>query len=349
MDYKIIKQVIGIDVAQQELVCRFGQVTDQFVPMLKAAKTFENSKSGMAQLLKWAKQQSASDQLTRFVMEATGVYHEALAYFLHQQDQQVTIVSPSKISHFFRTLDLKTITDKTAAEAITQFGLEKNLESWVPPRIIFKRLKQLTRERLQVVEERSMVKNRLHAEKAEADPLSKSLDRAQKRIKLLNTQEKEIIKEINDLVKGDQELNESVELLMTIPGIGLITAATILGETDGFNLIRNKKQLTGYAGLDPIEKQSGTSVKGKARISKKGNKNLRRCIYLPAWSGIKCNEDQKAMYIRLVSKHGLKKKAQTAIQRKLLELTYTIWKTKQAFDPEYELKRVEAKKAMMAL
>ena len=122
---------------------------------------------------------------------------------------------------------------------------------------------------------------------------------------------------------------------MTLPGVGLLTAAIVLAETNGFELIRNKKQLTSYAGLDVREKQSGTSVKGKPRISKKGNKHLRKAMHLPALAAIRCDERYKTIFTRLVSKHGIKMKATVAIQRKLLELIFTLFKSTQPYDKNY--------------
>ena len=157
----------------------------------------------------------------------------------------------------------------------------------------------------------------------------------QVRIQLLNSQEKEIKQEIADFIKQDKEVSESVNHLCTIPGVGSLTAATILSETNGFELITNKKQLASYAGLDVQEKQSGTSVKGKPRISKKGNKHLRKAMHLPALAAIRHDERYKAIFARLVQKHGIKMKAAVAVQRKLLELTYTIFKTNRPYDKEY--------------
>ena len=102
-------------------------------------------------------------------------------------------------------------------------------------------------------------------------------------------------------------------LICTLSGVGLLTAATVLAETNGFDLIRNKRQLTSYAGLDVIEKQSGTSVKGKPRISKKGNRYLRKAMHLPSLSAIRHDERFKAVFSRLVSKHGIKMKAATML------------------------------------
>ena len=111
-----------------------------------------------------------------------------------------------------------------------------------------------------------------------------------------------------------------------------------MAETNGFELIRNKSQLASYAGLDVREKQSGTSVKGKPRISKKGNRNLRKSMHLPSLTAVKWDENFKEIYARLVSKHGIKMKALVAIQRKLLELIYILFKNETNYDKQYVIK-----------
>ena len=278
----------------------------------------------------------------RYVMEATGVYHESLAYYLSDRGYKQSVVLPNKISNYFRTLEVKTITDKTASQAIARFGLERKLDDWVRPKPVFKTLKQLTRERGQLVEERTMVKNQLHAEQAEAEPGDSSIQRMKKRITLLDKQEVEIKKEIQALVSKDEPTNSMVKTICTIPGIGLLTAVTVLAETNGFELIRNKRQLTSYAGLDVKEKQSGTSVKGKPRISKRGNKYLRKAMHLPALAAIRHEEHYRDLFARLVSRHGIKMKAAVAVQRKLLELIYTLYKTNTAYGRQYLNKKIES-------
>jgi transposase len=239
------------------------------------------------------------------------------------------------VSNFSKTLETKTVTDKTASQAIALFGLEKQLTIWEKPKQIYRNLRQVTRERGQLIEERTALKNQLHAELSEAFPSPQSIDRMNVRIQLLNSQEKEIQQEIADFIKQDKEVSEKIKLIGSVPGVGLLTAAIILSETNGFELITNKRQLASYAGLDVQEKQSGTSVKGKPRISKKGNRYLRKAMHLPALAAIRHDERYKAIFVRLVQKHGIKMKAAVAVQRKLLELVYTIYKTQKPYDKEY--------------
>ena len=333
---QILKQVLGVDVAQKELVVTLGRMFNNLMIELYAYKVFKNNKTGIISLLKWVKQLSEKDIEVQFVMEATGVYHQKFAYHLDEKGYKLSVVLPNKISNYMRTLDTKTVTDKTASQAICQFGLERKLDFWKRPKKIYKELQQLTRERDQIVDERVMVKNQLHAEITEAEPNKGSLKRMKIRVKFLSQQEKEIKQEIQKIVNQDINLKQELQNICTIPGIGILTAVIVLAETNGFDLIRNKKQLTSYAGFDVREKQSGTSIKKKTRISKKGNRNLRKAMHLPSLSAVKYNETHRELYKRLVSKSGIKMKGLVAVQRKLLELIYVIYKNKTIFNINYE-------------
>lgn len=342
----IRKTVTGIDVSKDELVVCQGRMYEDLSIELFAHKVFSNTQKGFELLVSWVEK---SGSASRFVMEATGVYFESLAYYLHDHGYQVSVVLPNKISNYFKTLRVKTITDKTASEAITQFGLERNLENWQAPQGIYRQLRQLTRERSQVVETRTIAKNQLHAENSAAKPYEASLARIKKHIAFLDQQEIEIKEELAQLIKQDPEVKKVMAILCSITGVGMLSAASVLGETNGFNMIRNRRQLTSYAGLDVREKQSGISIKGKPKISKKGNKYLRRAMHFPALTAIRHDERFKNIFIRLVSKHGINMKAVVAVQRKLLELMFTLFKNETPYDKNFfnrqkdQLNRVDIK------
>jgi len=332
---KPLKQSVGIDVAKSELVVSLGRMNQDTSIELIACKTFVNNKTGFEKLVHWTKKILSDEATILYVMEATGIYHESLAYYLSDQGHQVSIVLPNKICNYARTLDIKTVTDKSASQAIARFGLERRLEVWQRPQKVFRELKQLTRERDQLIAERTMLKNQLHAEQSEAFPNERSIDRLIERITLLNRQEKDIRKELVVVIRNNVKLADQIKAITSIPGIGPLTAVIVLAETNGFELIRSKKQLVSYAGLDVREKLSGTSVKGKPRISKKGNRHLRKALHLPSLAAIRSNDRFKAIFARLIARHGIKMKATVAIQRKLLELTYIIWKTNKLYDSTY--------------
>jgi transposase len=331
----IVKQVAGIDVAQKELVVQLGKMYSDISVEFCAFRTFENNVTGFQNLIEWVSKYSDVAVSIRYVMEATGVYHEWLAYWLTEKEREVSIVLPNKISNYARSLQTKTVTDKTASQAICRFALERNLEQWHRPKDLYKKLRQLIRERGQLLQERTVLKNQLHAEQTEAEPSAKSIERTQKRIDLLVKQEKEIMAETEAMVKADRQVQQLVVLLCSIPGIGQLSAVTVLAETNGFDLIRSHSQLVSYAGLDVKEKESGTSVKGKPSISKRGNKYLRKALYMPSMAAVRHSERYKAVYARLVGRHGIKMKALVAVQRKLLEMMYTVYKTQKKYDKDY--------------
>jgi transposase len=349
MFMKVLKQVLGIDVAQKELVVTLGRNYEDSRVELFAHKVFKNKESVFDSIIEWVEKIASKDIKVQFVMEATGVYHQKFAYYLNEKKYPVIIVLPNKISNYARTVETKTVTDKTASEVIARFGLERKLDLWHAPKVIYKNLQQLTRERAQLVEERVVVKNQLHAEQSEAFPNERSLKRIQARIKFLTKQEAEIKADIEKFIEKDQTINEELKNICTIPGVGKLTATIILAETNNFELIRNKKQLVSYAGLDIVEKQSGTSVKGKAKISKRGNKHIRRAMHLPAIAAIKHNEHYKNIYARLVAKNGIKMKGVVAVQRKLLELIYVVNKNKMGYQKDYEIRKREQLKGVATL
>lgn len=347
MRKKVVKQIAGIDVAQKELVVTLGRMLDDFSIELFAYQVFKNNDKGILALVEWTKKLTENEISVRFVMEATGVYHQKFAYYLDENKHNVSVVLPNKISNYIRTLELKTITDKSCSQAITQFGLERKLDNWTKPNIVYKELQQLTRERDQIVQERSVIKNQVHAENAESEPNQKSMERMQARIRFLNSQEKEIKDDIAAIVNKNTDLKKVIDRVTSIPGVGELTAVIVLAETNGFELIRNKSQLSSYAGLDVREKQSGTSVKGKPRISKKGNRNLRKSMHLPALTAVKWDDNFREIYARLISKHGIKMKALVAIQRKILELIYVLFKNEIDYDKEVYSKKKSVKTQMI--
>lgn len=123
----ILKQVLGIDVAKDELVVSLGRMNDDLSIDIYSTNVFPNAISGFKALIKWVNQQTEKTSKVQYVMEATGVYHQKFAYFLDEQEYNVSIVIPNKISNYMRTLEIKTITDYTCAKAIAQFGLPLKL------------------------------------------------------------------------------------------------------------------------------------------------------------------------------------------------------------------------------
>lgn len=157
----------------------------------------------------------------------------------------------------------------------------------------------------------------------------------------------ELLKQVEDTLSESVEHNEvlkqKVELLCSIKGVGELTAATIIAETNGFALFENQKQLESYAGYDVIENQSGEHV-GKTKISKRGNSHIRRILYMPALNVVTYQVKPFIdLYERVYPKTNLKMKGYVAVQRKLLVMLYTLYKKNEKFDPEYRQKTIREK------
>ncbi|MCX6143579.1 MAG: IS110 family transposase [Ignavibacteriales bacterium] len=332
----IIKQVFGIDVSKDSFEIRFGTITDRQEERFLAAASFPNARRGYLRLLAWAKKQLVSNEApVWFVMEATGVYYEQLAYFLAERQQQIVVLLPNKIKNFAKSLDNKSKTDGLDAHSICQFGLERPLNAWQPPSPQMRSLKALTREYQTVQHMATQVKNQLHAKGHSYEPSQETLTRLRAQLRLFEKQLKSIGQQIRSLVESDDDLNNRISNITKAKGIGFMTVVSTVAETNGFALITSTKQISSYAGLDVVIKQSGKR-QGKPAISKKGNKHLRSAVFMPALAACRCNPPLRAFYLRLVRTKANKMVAVLAVARKILCLIYTLWKKNVPYDPNYQ-------------
>ena len=330
---KKLKQCVGIDCSMQTLDCTLSYLKDDLEIEQKAYIVFKNDEAGFKQLVKWAGKHATANVLLQFVVEATGVYHQRAASYLVDHGCKVSVVLPSRAKYFAQTLSIKTVNDKISSKTISILGLEKKLDNWQKPDEVYHAMKQLTREREDLILEGGQIKNQLHAQEHGAWPHAQTIKRMNQRLRLLEKQIDAIESDIKQLATSKPELNERIKNICSIKGVGLITAVTVIAETDGFSLIRNQRQLVSYAGLDVIEKQSGISIKTKSRISHKGNNHLRKALYFPSLSAISKNEFIRPWYEKMLSRHQIKMKSIVAVQRKLLILIYTLWKKNESYNP----------------
>ena len=343
---KIIEQCVGIDCSKDELAVCFGQLGLPLEEKYKATGVFENSPKGFKQLLKWSDKLSAKGIAVDFVIEATGVYHESVTHFLFDKGRKISVVLPNQARHFAQTLKVRTVNDKESSKMLASFGLQKQLDGWQKPDPVYAQLKGLTREHAQLKDELTVIKNQKHAEEYSAFPVKESLKRMKKRIVFLEDQIKEIGKNIDSIIASHPVLQKKLKNICTIPGVGKMTAVKVIGETNGFNLIRNKKQLVAFAGYDVVTKDSGTSVHGKPHISGKGNKHIRKAMHFPALTSVKFDKNNRDLYERIEAKTGIKMKGYTAVQRKLLGLIYVLWNKDEVFDPNYQAKKSNRQKSL---
>jgi len=318
----------------ESFVCRVGIITTDQQTKISNHKVITNNIQGFRQFYKFAESQQIQGVTQYFLMEATGVYYEELAYFLKSKGAHVIVVLPNKAKYFAKTLSMKSKTDPIDARMLTQMGLEKRLCEWEPPSELMKELKLLTREHLALKELRTDAKNRIHAKTHSFKPGKDTIKRLKQQIKLYEVLIKEVELSIRSLLKSDALMWVKIQNILRVNGVGLMTVAKVLAETNAFALIRNGKQLTSYAGLDVVFNDSGKH-RGKTRISRKGNSHLRQSVYMPAISAIKSNPKLKTYYDRMLEKGKPKKVGVIAVARKLLLLIYFLWTNETQYDPAY--------------
>lgn len=331
----VIRQNAGIDVSKDDFkVCLYQLLADQR-QRIKATRTFKNTLTGFKGFLNWAEKHRAPSTV-RVTIEATGVYYEQLVHFLHDlTDYHLSVLLPNKSKAFAKSLNVKTKTDSVDAKILGQMGLERNLDRWQPLSPNIRTVKQLCRERVALLDERTALLNKVHALGHAHQPHKEAIKRLRKRIGLANRQLKEVEAQIAQSVNKDGALKERIEKICMVKGLGLITVATIVAETNGFALFTSRSQLTSYAGYDVIQRESGTSIKGKTRISKKGNRYIRRALFFPAISAVRHEPQFQQLYERVLDRTAIKMKGLVAVQRKLLLLIYALFTKNETYDPKY--------------
>jgi len=330
-----IRQSLGVDCSKDTLDVSHSLLNAGFEVNVNACEVFENNSKGFNRLLKWKNKHGLKNLPCQIIIEATGVYHEPLTYWLTEKGMEVVVVLPNKIRNYCRTTDVRTITDKISAKQIAEFGLVKKLDPWQKPDQVYMQLRNLTRERMQLMDEKTIALNQLHAHEHAVVSTPATEKRSKQRIAFIEKQILQIESEIASIINNHSALKTRLEKVCSIKGVGLITAVTMIAETNGFNLIRNSRQLVCYAGYDVISHQSGTSVNTKARISHRGNKYIRRALYFPALTAVQHNKQLGDLYNRLFDKQKIKMKSYVAVQRKLLVIIYTLWNKNECYDPAY--------------
>jgi transposase len=336
---QLIKQNIGIDVSKDEFEANLVVLTKDLESQSLAHKKFTNATAGVEEFLQWAQKKADPSIELHFTMEATGVYYENLAFTLFERGYQVHVVLPNLAKKYAESLGNKSKTDKLDARSLGAMGVERKLFKWRPASENLLQLKALTRERSRRQKQKTRVINQFHAAKHSKHISESSIRRYKDLITFLKNQVKAIEEEILDLIREDEVLNEKIQKITSVPGLGITTVASVIAETNGFASITNIKQLQSFAGYDPQIRESG-KWKGATRISKKGNSHIRQALYFPAYTIIKYSQYHKEFYERILEKRGKSLMAATAVQRKLLGLIYTLWKNDTEFDPDYNYKNV---------
>ena len=324
--------------SKDEMSVCFSQVDGQQRVSIKGTRKFSNNPRGWKALQSWiGRFRKHAEVPLVLVVEATGVYYEGFAYHFKEQGFDLHVVLPNKSKYYAKSLNVKTKNDAVDARLLAQMGLERNLPLWKGMSPLMLKIKQLCRQRSALLEMRVAVSNQLHAHTHGQSPQKTIVQGMQQHLKFLDKQIRQTEAELQKKCAQDPEFQKRVDNVCTIKGIGIITALVVIAEVNGFDLIENKAQLVSYAGYDVIENQSGTSLKGKTRISKKGNSHIRRALYFPALSAAHHEPKLQDLYQRIHEKNPkVKMIGAVAVQRKLLVLIYTLYKKNEPYNPNFE-------------
>lgn len=314
-----IRHYYGIDISKDVF-----DVMDE----LGAHHQYANNPSGFRKFTKQLRPDS------HCVMEATGVYQQQLADYLYEHKILVSVVNPLVIKRFIQ-MNLRRIkTDKADAEMICKYAQQQDLMLYKPAPVYIKECR-IIRENIDLLlKSRTMLKNRKHAiEHKGAKHRLVLINPIKKMIKELSIQIQRLEDELELLVRTHEP--DLYSRLQSIPGIGKSTALFMIVLSEGFKKFESARQFTCYIGLSPVEKTSGSSLRGRSSISKQGNGKLRNLLFMCSFNACKSNAACKALYERIVAKGKSKKLALIAVANKLLRQAFAIAKSGLVYDAQF--------------
>lgn len=316
--------VLGIDISKLKfnacLINKGGKLKH---------KLFANTSTGFEQLSEWLSKQRV--ERVHACLEATGSYGEALSLFLSQAGHRVSVINPAAIKAFAQSRLSRTKTDRVDAELIARFCLTQEPPAWTPLPEEVRELQALVRRLESLIEMRVMEENRLSSG-ITVEMVRQSVEA---HLTYLNQEIKRTEELIHNHIDNHPTLKQQSELLDSIPGIAETTAALLLSEITEIKQYRSARQVAAYAGLVPRERQSGSSLRGRVRLSKIGNARLRRALYFPAITALRCSPFFQTWAEGLQKRGKSKLSVICAVMRKLVHLAYGVLKSEKPFDPEW--------------
>jgi transposase len=259
--------------------------------------------------------------------KGTGVYHEQATLALADAGVTVSIVNPAQVKNFGKGLAVRTKTDCIDSMALARYGALLKPATWTPPSLPARTLQALLARREAIAQDLHREQNRQKKADATDTPelICQSLNDS---IAFLQKQLDKLQQDINDHIDRHPDLKEDLDLLTSIPAVEPQVGSHMLSVMHAHSF-ESAEQLAAYLGLVPIERQSGTSVHGRARLSKAGP--TRVCAVLST----RHNPHIKALYVRLLAKGKAKMAALGAVMRKLMHLCFGVLKTRKPYQADY--------------
>lgn len=322
-------KIIGIDVSKAKL--HSSLLIDQNQKKAKD-KASDNTPAGFRSLLEWACRHAKCEAAElHFVMEATGIYHEALADFLFESGGKVSVINPFQVKKFAESHGFRSKNDRHDGLVLALYGHERQPSAWCPPPPEARHLKALLARLVALETDIRRELNRLEKAQVGRAPagVMTSLDNS---LTFLNEQKGRLQKEIDDHLDQHPKLKEGKELLLSVPGVGEKLAMQFLALFNSKNFV-SAPQVAAFLGLIPVEYESGTSVFKRPRLSKAGDSRFRAALYMPAIVATRHNPDIRALYQRLIKAGKTKMAAIGAAMRKLVHIAFGVYKNHTPYRP----------------
>jgi transposase len=315
----------GIEVSAKELLVRLRRQGE-----LQPLRNFTNTPEGREMIIRYLRQ---AGRVVRVCLESSGLYGLDLALALSAAPGlEVMVANPRAVRHFATALMKRSKSDPVDAGVLEEFAARMPFQAWSRPSPAALALHALARRLRELVEIQTAEKNRQHAA-----GLSETIPTAVRRdlARSLRAQQRAVerlTRAARKLIAQDPQLRERYELLDSIPGIGETSAVQLLGELAVLAPDLDARQWVAYAGMDPRQYSSGSSVHKKPRISKAGNKHLRHSLFMPALVAVQHDPYLGAFYQHLLAKGKFKMQALVAVMRKLLHAIHAMFKNHQPYD-----------------
>ena len=321
---------LGMDVAKAKLDCclLLDEDSDK-----RKTKSVANSRHGVVDLLAWISKHHVSPTELHVIMEGTGVYHEQAALALADAGVTVSIVNPAQVKDFGRGLAVRTKTDGMDSFVLARYGALLKPVAWTPPAPEARMLQALLARRDAIAQDLQREHNRREKADATDTPMliRQSLSDS---IEFLSKQLAQLQQDIEQHIDHHPGLKDDLALLQSIPAVGPQVGNNMLAVMH-CHQFGSAEQLAAYLGLVPVERQSGSSVLGRAKLSKAGPARIRAVLYMAAVTATRCNPHVKAVYDRLLARGKSKMSALGAAMRKLVHLCFGVLKTRQPYQRDY--------------
>jgi transposase len=320
---------VGVDIASATFMACIG--TTPWKITVKPVK-FENDEDGFVSFLGWLKEHNLTAESTVVCMEATGVYSEGLAYFLHASGYTVAVEPPLAIQRKFPLNASKT--DELDCQYIAEYACryQDKLSFWKPRAEVLEQVKALLSTRQHFSVQLTGHKNALHALSRKKISATLAKYAHQNMIEQIVKTIKQIDQEIRRLIDSDPTFKQTFLLLITVPGVGLQLAAHLLilmQET------LDPRVLASFIGISPIKHESGSSVYSAPTSRHFGPPTLRKLLYLAACS-VRTHKKQFQLYFfRKVTEGKHKKLVLNNIENKILKIACAVVRTQQPYVANY--------------